>query len=529
MRSLLFYTFTLFLFSSLASANTCNLSFKQVKEAALVEQTVELQKVHHSFDGLQPYKYEVELAQQSGLSVEEVMGLTRNFHDDLITTGDTGIYRMGNELKYLPDSNLIKAYKYAMDNMEPGKLTADQLIQMRKYALELNYFKQGKKEVRVDFKFKGTEDNAYITDNIDDTVLKKLDDFGHEVVFHPRDNLPDDLPDFIKLKDDSPGVYIIKYPSSQRLESELDKLATKINDLVEARAPPEYIASVAVQDILTLHPFADGNGRSARLYGQVLYKQLTGNTIVFPKLFHKEMSYHAGDLAKSLLQNPPTFSSMPHRLKTKSSYDELMNYSLYGKGIGPEFLGKNKPLRPLEDLAFGDIKAKKKTLTGVWESQKTINYANIADEHKLLDYSGDLFFGKGFRTMAEAEGHIKSFFSKGRKRSTLENIDLDAHVESTRNYASSFVQTTMFPSTANGFAVSLSTKKHGVVYIIDPTDVEKLDVNSFVKSLERKPQYDEGEILLFGHLNPERIKGAYIIDEVYEIKRFIVNPHYKAP
>lgn len=525
MRRLLYSTFTLLLVSNLALANICNLSFKQVKEAALVEQVVDLQKVHHSFEGLQPYKYEVELAEKAGLSVEEVMGLTRNFHDDLITTGDTGIYRMGKELKYLPDSNLIKAYKYAMESMQPGKITADQLIQMRKYALELNYFKHGKKEVRVDFKFKGTEDNAYITDQIDDSVLQRLDDFGHEVVFHPRDNLPDDLPDFIKLKNDSPGVYVIKYPESQRLEKELDKLATKINELVEARAPPEYIASVAVQDILTLHPFADGNGRSARLYGQVLYKQLTGNTVIFPKLFHKEMSHHAGDLAKALVKNPPTGEAAYLR-ESAASFEEIMEHAVYVDGISPKVIGKNKPLRPLADVKFDDVKA-----YNVREGRKLfVKYANIDDSHKLINYEGDLFFGKGFRTMSEAHGHIKSFFSKGRKRVTLDNVDLDAHVESTADYRSSFIQTTKYPEVAVNFSHFNSSQKFGVVYIIDSKNVEKLDVNSYVKSLGRDPEFeDEAEVLLFGHLNPQRIKGAYITDKKNVIIDILVNPHYKTP
>jgi hypothetical protein len=518
MRSLLL---AFLLFSTHSFSQNCGLSFKKVKKLALTQESVELKQVHFSFDDLNPYQYEVELAKRSNLEVEEIMGLTRNFHDDLISTGDTGVYRLGHELKYIPDSNLLKAYKYAMKSTEAGKITGDQLVQMRKHALELNYFKNGRNEVRVDFKFKGTEDNAYITDVLDESVVNKLKDFGHQVQFHPRHRLPDDLPDFIKLKNESAGVYIIKYPTSTRLENELHKIAKNINVLVEARAPPEYIASVAVQDILTLHPFADGNGRTARLYGQVIYKQLTGNTILFPKLFHKEMSHSVSDLAKSLFKN----SDFPNPIKDKNAikgFDSLMEHSVYNRGVSPEILAKDKALQHLEDLPFEKVVA-----SNFFRIKRTYNYSSITDKAKLLDYEGDLFFGKGFNTMSEADGHIKSFFSKGRKRNSLENININEHVESTANYASSFIQTTKSPRLANHFAVGISKKEVGVVYIINSKNVDLLEVNPFIQSLGRRPVYEEQEVLLFGNLSPSRIKGAYIIDKAnQQVQRFIVNPHY---
>ena len=90
----------------------------------------------------------------------------------------------------------------------------------------------------------------------------------------------------------------------------LKKFADEINQMVKRGDPPERITAFAAQDLLILHPFKDGNGRTARIVAQVIYEALAKKSILFPEAFYHEMEYSLDDLAGTIRYQPPVHQNL---------------------------------------------------------------------------------------------------------------------------------------------------------------------------------------------------------------------------
>jgi len=118
---------------------------------------------------LRPFRFEHALAKQAEMTTTEVVGLVRNFELDPQTTwiGDgsiglildlrTGVYEIDASI------NLVAAYKWGMENITPGHLSVNEIIEIRKRVLEVLILKHGELQVRSDqVEFKDETDVADI-------------------------------------------------------------------------------------------------------------------------------------------------------------------------------------------------------------------------------------------------------------------------------------------------------------------------------------------------------------------------------
>lgn len=477
-----------------------------------------LHNVHHTFYGVQPLKYEMQLAAEAELSVEEVMGITRNFHHTIVTTGDTGVARIKNNIVLLPDKNLIRAYKEGMALLDlERQITVEDIIQLRKWALETHYFRRGRKVVEEEFRLRNAEDKAYLMlDEVHETVLETLRTNGCTVELKNLDEFSDDFLARLKLKPGTEQLYVVTYPDENVILESIRRFAERLNNLIQSRAPPEYIASYAVQELLIIHPFKEGNGRTARLLGQILYKKLTDNTLIFPREFHREMNYTLRDLTL-LLFNGEQLSHMDtvlHSAADSITAREIFDAVFWQEGILPR-IAEPRPMRELSDVRPGRI---------------------IADEQEFLydelppsvitSYQEHLFFGKGFNTITEAQGHSRSMFSRGWQRSVDDNVDLSRHLHSTREYRSSFIQSSRSFEQSKSFH---GDKRFVISIIIDPRGAAILDLNSFfLHALGYTHRHSrELEVVFYKNLPPNRVLGAVITDRTEgRVVDVMINPHY---
>ena len=200
--------------------------------------------------------------------MDEVVAITHNFAPEEVLDGSTGIFKLGDEIVVDANTNLIAAYKEGMGRIKPGALKTSDIVNLRSKGF--NIITDGKDLKNVPLRAKTSA--AILHDPLHPEVKEKLLKYGYTVEEHD-------------------GITKIGYSQSWRGPPPLDQFVTRLNELVKLRYPPEYIASYAMQELLIIHPFQDGNGRTARLLGQIIYKKLTGVDFIFPPSFKKEMGY----------------------------------------------------------------------------------------------------------------------------------------------------------------------------------------------------------------------------------------------
>ncbi len=242
------------------------------------------------------YEYERKLSKQTGLEIEEVVGVTRNFSKNEVVTGQTGVFQSRKRVNGTSvdveeingDFNLIGAYRKGMSTIVPGQAKVQDFVNMRKDVAEIEVSARK-------FNYKVLPDpqllsgKVYIPHEIPNQVLGVMNFYG------------------IKYSKNPEGGYFVVHDQASKMPM-LEKFVSKLNGLVASGASPEKVVAVAVQDYIVIHPYDDGNGRTARLYAQILYKKMTGKTVIFPLEFHKEMSVDLDRIVKSMsgpLPPPP--------------------------------------------------------------------------------------------------------------------------------------------------------------------------------------------------------------------------------
>jgi hypothetical protein len=437
--------------------------------------------------------YDVVMAKKANLSLSEVVALRKNFAEAIPETGETGVFRIGENLAMDGESNLVNAYANFSKKLASGNpLTAKDLIEVRSQAYEFRSVtnKKGTEIVSIPTAFKGKFSTTLETE-ISPYVQDRLKHYNIE----------------FKIAD---GKTKIMYPEGSR-ESALEGLASEINQMIAKGDPPERIASFATQDLLILHPFKDGNGRTARVVGQALLKNLKNEEVVFPQEFHREMEYSVDDLARKIMPPPP---KNPRTLEEVSQKAYFENPKVLPEMVSPS---KVKSKAPRGDVPFP------KQFTNL--EGKKVDYASYPEEFRKI--SGEVYYGKrGGDTLQEAEKKAIDLMKYGRgSRDPNPHLELREHINGTQ--FESGKQSSGFFSTSQSFEVAEAFshywREYRVVFAIDPKGAEILNL----PKLKAGGAVDTEKEILFGsRLNPQRVKAAIIYDKTGNIVKILKNPEY---
>ncbi|MBY0451677.1 MAG: Fic family protein, partial [Bdellovibrionaceae bacterium] len=289
-----------------------------------------------------PIRYDVEMAASAKLDVSEVMALRRNFDSTVPETGETGLFRVGDDVVIDPNTNIVAAYKSFTQRLESGApLTGQDFIDVRKQAYSVRSANVGEGRTEIPFQFKNKY-TATIPAEIPPYVRERLSHYGIE---HRIEN----------------GQTKIIYPDAAR-GPPLDRLADDVNRMIAEGQPPERVTAFMAQDLLILHPFKDGNGRTARLMAQGMYRKMTGRDVVFPEQFKREMEYSVDDLARSIL--PPR------------------------TGVSVTSRGQNIPLRDIEMEAWRN--------GGSWPRTARLDEVQSPAPRNDVAFPNEINFAEGF-------------------------------------------------------------------------------------------------------------------------------------
>ncbi|MBF0360706.1 MAG: Fic family protein [Oligoflexia bacterium] len=266
-----------------------------------------------------PYKYEKELADFNELPLSQAVALLRNFHNKPVKNGLFGFYVVKKnkddketmKVRMIKGINLFSAYKLANESIKKkNAFSEEDIINIRRSAEEIIYKKNNSNKnfkPRIQ-KFNWIPDKKTILMNspLNKEVVTRLERLGCVVKSYQQYNeIPPEIlknnPYYFKPQKEMKDLYSISYPDSSVQKKNLANYVVKLNKMLqEKKLPAERIATFAVQELLIMHPFDDGNGRTARILGQVIYEHLTGKSIIFPPEFHKELDYSEDDLVKKI-------------------------------------------------------------------------------------------------------------------------------------------------------------------------------------------------------------------------------------
>jgi prophage maintenance system killer protein len=263
------------------------------------------QNIHgKNFTGVRPYLYEIDLALHSKLGLEEVVALTRNFTDKLtILTGETGLLQIDNNILLNSDWNVIGAYKNAINNLSIYNITAQDIIKIRKDSLNMKLKKENLTAYDPGLEFKSHQ-QTLISYELQPDIIEKYAQYGYTLKKISIDEIPQEL-EWMKnslRKSGKEFVHLLIYPEYEKIYSALKQFTSNLREMINSgKYSAEEITAYCVREFIIIHPFNDGNGRTGRLLGQLIYKKLTGKTILFPKEFHEESSHsekHLADLIR---------------------------------------------------------------------------------------------------------------------------------------------------------------------------------------------------------------------------------------
>jgi len=499
-----------------------------------------IENIHLFPSKTQARRYEVKLAQQSGLEIEEVMGITRNFHDDVVFDGSTGLFVLTDKVTVDQSRNLISAYKYIKKVLAEGDLSKSTVIEMRKLGQEsivVSTRKGGRQLRRKPFRFKKTGETATVRGRLHPEVTEKLLAYGYKV-------------------DQRVSRTIITY---QNPEKALETFTTRLNKMIEMDLPPEYISSYAVQELLIIHPFADGNGRTARLLGQAIYQKLTGKIVRFPSEFKVEMQHSLSDLSWKLFKHDDALEmwSLPPVKDRQSTLNEYLfmhsSSRTYFADVGPA--SKKVGDSPFGSFYYDNTSELAEILpAGAKIPERTpIRYEQLDDSITLSNYDGFVYFGTPVKNKPSQELSLKAarkkidlMFQYGRStRGAKGHRNVYRHQlagmgkNSAKDIKSGFFQTSKdHEIVMKNFVFGQSSNKrtdYGIMYIIDPKYAQVVDVDALSKAHDMGSNvlFSESEVLFSSTLNPTRVYAAAIVRETKEGNKIVLelrlNGNYLPP
>ena len=434
-----------------------------------------------------------DLAASSGLKSTTIQAIQKNFHEGLVTDGSTGVFKHQDELYLKSDANLIAAYKVAQERLHPGAITVDDINAIRENAITLLSVNNGRHLVEPKLREKLGASVANVRGNLHPEVSELLKEYG--------------------ITGRSDGK-TIKITHSDHPELAMQKMVNKINRLYDEHAPPEQIVSAAMQDFLIIHPYKDGNGRTARIFGQALYEKLTGKTVIFPEEFHAELDHSPHEMARALADKAQV-------LEDRRAGEPISNYTsaVFKKTDSLPTIMKDQPAahNPGDVAFWPEVKIQ----------TKTFKYADIPPA--IRQFKDPVYYGRPAKSLEDAERNMKTLFQFGRNNRGSAHLDLEKHAMSTQTEASGFFPTSVSSRVAEGFA--MNKQGVGVVYFIDPRGAEVLNLTDFVATVGSGGGYfGEKEILFPAKLSPDRVIGGVIGH--FEKGKFVpdktvFNPNYQ--
>lgn len=500
---------------------------------------IDREKTLHFPSDATPYEYEVELAKASGLSLEEIVAITRNFSEHLAYDGSTGVFWNGTELEIDATKNLIDAYRWGIENIVPGKITFEQIIELRRRALSEISVPPAYQRIAPTVDWNCCGKTSAINGFLAVDAIETLKKFGYRLTFTY----------------DPPQTKIHYTVDRKRQKWNLDRFVDEINGrggqtnasglayfggAVGTSDSPYGIAKM-IRDFIALHPFDNGNGRTGRLLGQILIQKAMNKAVWFPKEFHEELSHSLTDL-ESILDPMLGQSALQDYRSTFATEIERAKQA----GAAVETAKIDGPKSEIGDSPF---------IKTFFSKGRPISYAKLPAHVKAKRYDKDLYFGKPYATENELENGIKMMFQYGRSNRGGAHWDLDRHVAGgPQGMLSGFFQTSMKMSIASQFALApqpQGTAPYGVIYVIDGRGSEMLDIDAFYRYLSNDPDEiansaaggtSEGEVIFSKTLNHQRIRGAIIYEypatppnglftttKIARIKKVLLNPFYTDP
>lgn len=408
----------------------------------------------------------------------EIAAIHDNFSSKPVENGPTGVFTTSAGRIIDPNVNLISSYRaFRKILIENSRITVEDILSLRQDGQRFQVDSKGD-VIETGFTFKKAGSTATITSPLHAEVALALKEYGYEVAH--LDN----------------GRTRVRYPDEARIQKNLQFYVSMLNHMLSRGYGASRITSFAVQELLLIHPFSGGNGRTARLIGQAIYFHLTGKAAVFPSEFHKEMSYSIEELAVSLKKSQGGIDSID--LTVLDFIATIKNRKNLGQNL--KTVNLEVPSAVERDESFyGEFR----------NNGKKIVYHALPEQ--IRKHNGDLYYGRPAKSPEEAEDFLKKLFQFGRGSRGQSHHDIEKHVTSSQSGPSGFFSTSALEHVAKAFAQKKDFE-YGLLVIVDGHKAEVLDLAGLIKNTDFKNGFnDEQEVLFAKNLNASRIKGAQLI------------------
>ena len=348
-------------------------------------------------------------------------------------------------------------------------------------------------------------------------VLAKLEKYGYKL-FTER----------IISEGKDQEVVKIDYGSKDKVLENLREFIRHLNLMINSGRDPYEAIAFAVQELLIIHPFKDGNGRIARILGQRLGEILLNDTLFFPKEFFREMNYSHQELVSFLRaahQKSAEYRKSLEERRSEFLKGDLETYRLAASapnwGTMSFYRMDGIKLKMIGDQSFESV---------------IVKNGRIIDRNDLITKAPPhlLYFGAQRPNIRELYGSVRKYFESGRQiKGSNMYRNIDRHQSSKvangtqdeRNGGgefSAFIQSSSSFEVATGFAglAKRSSKSYGFVLIIDPRGAEVLELSPLTMTFQH-----EKEFVFDRKLDPRRIKGAILLINGKPFQT-VVNPNY---
>ncbi len=346
-------------------------------------------------------------------------------------------------------------------------------------------------------------------------VLEKLERYGYKL-----------FAEKIVSEGKEQDVVKIDFGSKDKVLENLRNFISELNSMISSKRDPYETIAFAVQELLIIHPFKDGNGRIARILGQRLGEELLNDTLFFPKEFFREMNYSHQELVSSLR------TAHQKLAENRKTLDERRSKFLKDDLETNELAASAQTWGRMSFYKMDGIKLKK---MGDQRFEPVIVNGRTVGRNKLRTKAPPhyLYFGAKRPNIRELYGSVRKYFESGRQiKGSNMHRDINRHQESKKSKESegieingggefsAFIQTSSSFDVARQFAMNLNDKGYGFILIIDPKGAEVLELKDLTIRYET-----EREFVFDRNLDPRRIKGAILLINGKPFKA-VENPNY---